>query len=142
MDSNGRAPDYITTSLGNMGYESLVYIFAQVLRSYQVAKALPNFIRIVPWSVVVNNNTTFITMDKIKNAADTVQSYIETNHQLPEHVTISQSTITMPNFLKLEVLYLINAKENLFQSIVLKDYNTAPTLTKALLVVISVPQTI
>lgn len=126
MGSNGRAPDYITTSLGNMGYESLVYTFAQVLRSYQVAKALPNFIRIVPWSVVANNNTTFITMDKIKNAADTVQSYIETNHQLPEHVTISQSTITMPNFLKLELLYLINAKENLFQSIVLKNYNTAP----------------
>ena len=126
MGSNGRAPDYITTSLGNMGYESLVYTFAQVLRSYQVAKALPNFIRILPWSVVANNNTTFITMDKIKNAADTVQSYIETNHQLPEHVTISQSTITMPNFLKLEVLYLINAKENLFQSIVLKNYNTAP----------------
>ena len=126
IDSNGRAPDYITTSLGNMGYKSLIYTFAQILKSYQVAKKLPNFIRIVPWTVISNNNTIFIDMHGIKNAADTVQSYIETNHQLPQHVTIGQSTITMPNFLKLELLFLINAKDNLYQSIVLKDYNTAP----------------
>ncbi len=132
MDSNGRAPDYRTISLGNMGYESLVYTFAQILRSYQVAKVLPNFLTIVPWTIVANNSTTFITMDKIKNAADTVQSYIETNHQLPDHVTISQSVITMPQFLKLETLDLINAKDNLYQSIVLKSYNTAPNPSESI----------
>ncbi|MCC7551638.1 MAG: right-handed parallel beta-helix repeat-containing protein [Methanobacterium sp.] len=126
MDSNGRAPDYRSINLGNMGYESLVYTFAEILKSYKAANVLPNFITVIPWSVVANNGTMFITMDQIRDTADMVQSYIETNHQLPEHVTISKSTVSMPNFLKLEVLYLINAKDNLFQSIVLKNYNTAP----------------
>lgn len=76
MDSNGRAPNYTSTSLGNMSYESEVYTFAQILKSYSVAKVLPNFITIQPWTVVSNNSTVFITMDQIKNAADTAQSYI------------------------------------------------------------------
>ncbi len=126
MDTNGRAPDYMTISLGNMGYESLVYTFAEILKSYQVTKTLPNFITVVPWSIVANNNTTFITMDQIRNAADTLQSYIETNHQIPDHVTIGQSTINMAPFLKLETIYLTNANDYLYQSIVLKNYNPAP----------------
>jgi parallel beta-helix repeat protein len=126
MDSNGRAPDYRTISLGNMRYESLVYTFAQILKSYQVAEILPNYITVIPWTTVANNSTAFITMDQIRNAADTVQSYIETKHQLPDHVTILGSKVSMPNFLKLEITYLVNANDNLYQSIILRNYNTAP----------------
>ncbi len=126
MDSNGRAPDYRTISLGNMRYESLVYTFAQIMKSYQVAEILPNYITVIPWTTVANNSTAFITMDQIRNAADTVQSYIETKHQLPDHVTILGSKVSMPNFLKLEITYLVNANDNLYQSIILRNYNTAP----------------
>ena len=126
MDSNGRSPDYQTTNLGNMGYESLVYTFAQVLNSYKVAKVLPNFVTIRPWTTVANNGTVFLTMDQIRNAADTVQSYVETNHNLPDHVIILESDVNMPQFLKLETTYMINAKDNLYQSIVLQNYSKAP----------------
>ncbi|MGC9517427.1 MAG: pseudomurein-binding repeat-containing protein [Methanomicrobiales archaeon] len=126
MNSNGRAPDYITTSSGKISYESLVYTFAQIIRSYQVAEVLPNYIIIRPWSIVSNQNTEFITMAHINNAADTVQSYIENKHQLPDYVTILGSKVSMPQFLKLETTYLTNANNNLYQSILIGKYGTAP----------------
>ena len=125
MDSNGRAPNYQSTSLGNMRYEALVYTFAQILNSYGVAQALPNFVNIVPWTTVSNNSTVFITMGQINNAAGTVQSYVEANHQLPASVTISNSKVSMPQFLKLETTYLLNARDNLYQSIILGNYGIA-----------------
>jgi parallel beta-helix repeat protein len=133
IDSNKQAPNYQTTNLGNMSYESLIYTFAQILRSYQVANVLPNYIIVRPWtSIVANNTTAFITMDQINNAADTVQSYIETNHQLPDHVTILGSKVTMPQFLKLETTYLTNANNNLYQSIPLGNYGTAPNPSESI----------
>jgi parallel beta-helix repeat protein len=132
MDSNGRAPDYRTISLGNMRYESLVYTFAQIIKSYQVANVLPNYIMVRPWTVVANNSTAFISMDQINNAADTVQSYIETKHQLPDHVTILGSKVSMPQFLKLETMYLTNANNNLYQSIPLGNYGTAPNPSESI----------
>ncbi len=126
MNSNGRAPNYQTTALGNMRYENLVYTFAEILNSYRVANVLPDFIVVRPWIMVTNNNTTFISMGQIKTAADTVQIYVETNHQLPEHVTIAGSTVNMPQFLKLETHCIINGNGNLYQSIPLLNYGTAP----------------
>lgn len=125
MDSNGRAPNLQGISLGNMGYESLVYTFAEILNSYRVSQTLPNFIIVRPWKVVSNTSTVFITMAEINNAADTVQSYVETNHQLPVSVTISESAVNMAQFLKLEAIYLLNAADNLYQSIPLGKYGTA-----------------
>lgn len=127
MNSNGRAPNYQTISLGNMRYESLVYTFSEILNSYRVGKALPDFIIVRPWTVVTNKSTAFITMGDISTAADTVQFYVESKHQLPDHVTISGSTVSMPQFLKLETTYLTYANGNLYQSITIGSYGTAPS---------------
>jgi len=126
MNENGRAPNFQTTSLGNLGYESLVYTFSQVMNSYRVGKVLPDFIIIRPWTFVTNNTTKFITMNQINVAADTVQSYIETKHQLPNHVTISKYTVSMPSLLRLEAQYIKNGNGKLYQSIPLGRYGTAP----------------
>ncbi|MCE5214782.1 MAG: right-handed parallel beta-helix repeat-containing protein, partial [Methanobacterium sp.] len=126
MNSYGRAPNYQTISYGNMRYENLVYTFAEILNSYRVAKVLPDFIVVRPWTMVTNNITMFINMGQIKTAADTVQIYIETNHQLPQHVTIAGSTVNMPQFLKLETTCILYGNSNLYQSIPLENYGTAP----------------
>jgi len=126
MNENGRAPNFQTTSLGNIRYESLVYTFSQVMNSYRVGKVLPDFIIIRPWTFVTNNTTKFITMNQINVAADTVQSYIETKHQLPNHVTISKYTVSMPSLLRLEAQYIKNGNGKLYQSIPLGRYGTAP----------------
>lgn len=127
MNTNSRAPNYQSTSLGNMRYENLVYTFSEIMNSYMVAKTLPDFIIARPWTTITNNSTVFITMAQISNAADTVQFYVEVNHQLPDHVTITGSTVTMPQFLKLEMHYIINGNGNLYQSIPLGNYNGPPS---------------
>jgi parallel beta-helix repeat protein len=126
MNENGRAPNFQTTSLGNIRYESLVYTFSQVMNSYRVGKVLPDFIIIRPWTFVTNDTTKFITMNQINVAADTVQSYVETKHQLPNHVTISKYTVSMPSLLRLEAQYIKNGNGKLYQSIPLGRYGTAP----------------
>lgn len=132
MDSNGRAPNYQSTSLGNMRYENLVYTFSEIMNSYMYAKALPDFIVVRPWTVVSNNSTVFITMSQISNAADTVQFYVEKNHQLPSYVTITGSTVNMPQFLKLEMHYIVNGNGNLYQSIPLGSYNGPPNPSESI----------
>lgn len=126
MNSNGKAPNNQTTTLGNIRYENLIYIFSELLNSYQMARILPNFIVTEPWSIISNKNTIFINMGQIKETSDTVMLYIEANHKLPDHVTIEKSTINMPQFLNLELNYLIRGNGNLYQSIILKKYGKAP----------------
>jgi len=132
MDTNGRAPDYRTTTLGNMRYESLIYTFSQILNSYRVAKVLPSIVRVNPWTTISNNSTVFISMNQISDMAETIQTYIETNHKLPNNVTISGNKITMPQFLKLVTMYLKNANCNLYAPIILKNYGTAPNPSESI----------
>lgn len=126
MDSSGQAPNYRTINLENIRYESLVYTFAQILGSKQMTGKLPNYITIRPWILVENNSTVFITMSQISYLADNLKLYIETNREIPSDITICNSIVSMPQLLKLEVDYLINVHNYLYQSIVLQNYDTAP----------------
>jgi len=56
MDTNGRAPNYASTSTGNIGYQSLVYMYSGILNSYQTNGVLPDYIRVDPWSTVLNSD--------------------------------------------------------------------------------------
>ena len=132
MDNNGYAPNYKTTVRGYIRYESLVYMYAEIINSATENLRLPNYITLTPWTTVTNTNTKFLTMDQIKTAASTVKQYIETNHALPASITISGIQITMPQFLNLELKTLKNINAGLYQSIVLQSYNTAPSPSETL----------
>lgn len=56
MDSNGRAPNYATTSAGNIRYESLIYMYSGILNSYRINNVLPDYITVNPWSTVLNSD--------------------------------------------------------------------------------------
>ena len=53
------------------------------------------------------NGTVDPTITQVSTAAASVKSYIETNHKLPNYVTIGTSQITMPQFLQLLVTSLL-----------------------------------
>ncbi len=124
IDSNGRAPIYINSSLGSMGFESLVYTLSQILASYQLVDKLPNSINIRPWNIISNNNTIFVDMEDIIDNAKIIQSYVETNHALPDYIIISELKVKMPQFLKLQLACLLNLDDNLFQSIILENFSS------------------
>ena len=116
------APDYACqTSLGtHLGFQNLVYMYAQILNSYKINnETLPNYITVNPWSVVSNSSTVFLSMDQIINASGIVQSYITLNNALPSSVVISGTQVYMPQFLELATATLLNIEGYLDTSIVL-----------------------
>jgi hypothetical protein len=137
MDSKGVAPEYAyNTSLGlYLGYQSMVYMYSTILDSYGVNKTLsayslntilPNSVTVKPWSLVTNPPVSF-TLDQIASAATWVKNYVETNHKLPDYVTIDTYNVGMPSFLELlttSVLQISNGTDNTMDSV----YNSvAPT---------------
>ena len=52
IDANGALPNYATTTLGKMGYESLIYLYSKVLAYDSTNKALPNYVSVNSWSTV------------------------------------------------------------------------------------------
>ncbi|MCQ2738163.1 MAG: Ig-like domain-containing protein, partial [archaeon] len=126
----GSAPNYISSSLGNIGFNSLVYTLSNILKSYSVYGVLPESVTVYPWSVVSNSKTSFITCDSILQQADYIKNYVESKHTLPSTVSINSTNslvkINIAQFLKLELDLLVQLPLNSIQSFVLKTYKTAP----------------
>ena len=51
INSNGRVPNYTTTSLGKMNYESLIYDYSKIMSFYQTYKKLPSYVSVTPGAV-------------------------------------------------------------------------------------------
>lgn len=58
MDTNGRAPNYVSTSQGKMSYESSVYTFSKIMDFYKFNKRLPATVSVSPWNYAAAENTT------------------------------------------------------------------------------------
>jgi len=50
INTNGRLPNYVTSSLGKIRYESLIYIFSKILVFYDTNNRLPSSVSITPWT--------------------------------------------------------------------------------------------
>ena len=121
MDSTGRAPNYATSTLGNIQYESLIYMYSRILDFYGVNNRLPNYVTI---KTLANNTTKSnsssnstvneFTISEITTAAGSVANYIDQNQKLPNYVTIFNTQISMPQFLELlnNGLLQINGNKN------------------------------
>lgn len=47
--TNGRSPNYATTSLGTMKYQSLIYMYSKIMNYYQLNKVLPGTVSVKSW---------------------------------------------------------------------------------------------
>ncbi|MGF7119560.1 pseudomurein-binding repeat-containing protein [Methanobacterium oryzae] len=68
-------------------------------------------------------NPPSFTISQIKDAASRVKTFIETNHALPNYVTIGTNQISMPDFLKLMVKSVLQINSGTTSPITLKDIN-------------------
>lgn len=50
VNTNKRLPNYSTTSLGKMRYESLIYAYSKIVVFYGDNKRLPNTVSVTPWT--------------------------------------------------------------------------------------------
>jgi hypothetical protein len=58
MGTYGRLPNYLTSSLGKMRYESLIYTYSKVVAFYGYNKRLPNTVSVKSWTASSTNTTT------------------------------------------------------------------------------------
>ncbi|MGF7117912.1 pseudomurein-binding repeat-containing protein [Methanobacterium oryzae] len=57
INANGKLPNYTTTSLGKMRYESLIYMFSKTLNFEKTNNRLPSYVSIKRWSTVSQTST-------------------------------------------------------------------------------------
>jgi hypothetical protein len=75
VNTNGRLPNYVSTSLGNMRYENLVYYYSKILSFYKTNNRLPNTVAVKPWNTLsntsntTNTTTSNLTLDQILKTA-------------------------------------------------------------------------
>ena len=76
IDTNNVAPNYATSSLGNIQYESIIYMYSKIFDFYNTTNGLPDYISVKAWTdistVITGARPVYITSDNIKNVtADT-----------------------------------------------------------------------
>ena len=69
--------------------------------------------------------STRFTVKQINNAAARVKAYVETNHKLPDYVTIGTTQVQMSDFLKLLTANLLQLSSGKTSPITLKSINSA-----------------
>lgn len=123
--NNGIAPNYASSSLGNIRHESLVYMYSKILYSYDLEGKLPNFITVDSWSTVSSSSTKFYYRAEVKNASTRVKNYIQNNKQLPTSVVIRGNDVSMPSFLKILTTTTLQIQGGYFSSVASKSYQPA-----------------
>ena len=103
MNDNLQAPPYGYISLGQIGYQSQVYLFSRILSIYNDTGALPTAVTVKPWTTsnIPINEPTAYTIDQILETANNLKTYIEINKKLPTTVTIGTQNINLAQFLYL-----------------------------------------
>jgi PKD repeat protein len=112
---NNQAPPYGLIGLGQISYQSQIYLYSRVLSSYSSNGLLPTIATVKSWSAgnipVTEVITGTYTIAQVLDAASTVKAMIESNNALPGSVTIGSSTINMAQF-----LFLATSATNLLNS--------------------------
>ncbi|HEX3014203.1 MAG TPA: pseudomurein-binding repeat-containing protein, partial [Methanobacterium sp.] len=70
IDTGNVAPNYATSSLGNIQYESIVYMYSKILDFYNTTNGLPNYVAVNAWTdttVTTGARPVYITSDNIIN---------------------------------------------------------------------------
>jgi hypothetical protein len=150
IESTGKAPDYSSSTLGNIRFESLIYLFSKTMNYYTTNSKLPTSLSVTPYSTTSegtgtntntntsNNNTntsqstvngTSFTISQITTAASTVKNFYDTNCRLPCYVTINNIQVNMAQFLQLLSYAITQTNSGSSASIILKTVNcpTNPT---------------
>ncbi|MCL2115398.1 MAG: hypothetical protein FWH29_04165 [Methanobrevibacter sp.] len=133
IDKNGQAPNYGSTSLGKVQFQTMIYAFARILDFTKSNGVLPNYVtlntkspanlnKIIPKyeSNVESKNftgSTNISLAALKDAGARVEAYYNTNKYLPMYVTISGKQYSMPEFLFLASTAIVNMKNGVEKNI-------------------------
>ncbi len=66
INANGRLPNYVTSSLGKLRPESLIYMFSRVLSFQETNHRLPSYVSATPWAAPTTTTTDMAVPDALK----------------------------------------------------------------------------
>ncbi len=69
INSNGRAPNYMNSSLGKIRYESLIYTYTKTITFYTTNKRLPNYVSVYPWGTSTSEGSPSTVAAILKTAS-------------------------------------------------------------------------
>ncbi|WP_429223205.1 pseudomurein-binding repeat-containing protein [Methanobacterium oryzae] len=132
IKANGLAPNYATTNLGKIPYESLVYMYTKILNFSKTNNYLPSYVSMSPTMKIASPkvstiSTTTFSLDQIKKAATSVKTYIDTNKALPNYLTVGTEQVKITDFLRLLLIGTIEINEGSKAPISLKTVNASAT---------------
>jgi len=129
MDKNKKAPNHLTTKLGKMQHQTVIYSLNKVVyyaathkgalpaslsinigKTHSINKNMPNYVRTPTGNTAPNipNTTSAISLADIKDAASRVNAFVNQNDILPNNVDIGGTKYTMPRFLYLLSVAITN----------------------------------
>ena len=129
IEKHGQAPNYGSTSLGKVQFQSMIYGFVKILDFTKNNNGvLPNYLKvntksptnlnkIIPKYNGNNINNSFvvsnISLANVQDAGARVEAFYNTYNVLPNYVTISDKQYSMAEFLYLASTAIVNMKNGI-----------------------------
>lgn len=66
INATGRLPNYVTSSLGKLSSESLIYMFSRILSFQETNHRLPGYVSVTPWVTSTVTTTEIPVPDSLK----------------------------------------------------------------------------
>jgi len=88
MDTNGLVPNYVSTSLGKIRYESMIYLYSRVMNYYGTNARLPNYASMKTWTTS-STTTTTTTVVNDPTVPDSLSAYL----QVTKNCQVNDDTI-------------------------------------------------
>jgi len=115
MSSTGNAPSRISSTAGDLSFNVLLYIFSKIVAFQEANGRLPNYVTVdssvfsgkidreflggVPAAITKPVADNSLTSSMIMDAASRVKAFVESNHRLPNYVTVGEMQVTPGEFL-------------------------------------------
>jgi hypothetical protein len=126
MNDNHQAPSYGWIGLGQISYQSQIYLYTRILDYYNSSGNLPFNIAVTPWS---NDNipTTGInvqfTVDEVAETATHVKNNVEIYKYLPEFAEVAGVTVNISQFLYILTMSVWQIDNHISQPIILEEFS-------------------
>jgi hypothetical protein len=116
------------------GYQSMIYMYSDILNSYVTTGILPSSGITIPWKILSDPNAGPFKNNNVLTAATWVNNYINTNHQLPSTVTINGHIVNIYTYFYLATVVVQNLYSENTQNIYLGNYKEPQATTDTIVV--------
>lgn len=84
INTYGKLPNYVTTSLGTIRYENLVYTYSKILSFYKTNNRLPNYVSVSSWTSIKSSGEGAVSTGN-STTSSSLQKYLSATANAPSN---------------------------------------------------------